>query len=463
MKVIIIGDGNVGYYLAENLSRDGNDVTIIDKDAESRRSTVENLDVRYIKGNGASAATLIDAGVRKTDLLIASTSGDEMNMVCCLTAKRLGTAHTVARIRDPEYADELAQLQEDLGLDMIINPEMAIAGEIVKLLEFTPALSVETFAGGRVDMVEIKVLRGMPISDMKLKAISREIFPSILIGAILRGDEVIIPNGESVLLEGDIIYIVGRPSNIFRFCALIGLRIRKIKNVMIVGGGRVCHYLARSLDEMGIGVKIIENDYDRCMKLAESLPRALVINGDGSDDNVLRSENIGGMGAFVSVTDKDEENLMTALLAKRMGVPKVVAEIRRPDYAGLLSDIGLDNLVCPNVVTANYISRYVRGLQNAGGSTVNTLHRIIGDKAEAIEFTAGASAKLLGIPLKKLRIVEDVLVVVIVRKNSVIIPHGDDSVNLHDNVILMTRGLKLTDLNDILDPSAPGHRPEASA
>jgi trk system potassium uptake protein TrkA len=453
MKVIIIGDGKVGYSLAENLSNDGNnDVTIIDRDAESRRNTLENLDVRYVKGNGVRANTLIDAGVKDTDLLIAATSSDEINMVCSLTAKRLGAGHTIARIRDPEYADELSQIQADLGLDLVINPEQSVAGEIVKLLEFPPAMSVEMFAKGRVEMVEIKVAGGMPLVDMPLKLMSKKIFQSILIGAILRGDELIIPDGEEVLRENDTIYIVGHPSKVFRFCTLIGLKIQKIKNVMIVGGGRVGYYLAKSLDEIDTRVKIIERSRDRCLELAGTLPRALVINGDGSDDKVLLAENLGDMGGFISVTDRDEENLMTAFLAKRYGVSKVVAKIDRTGYADILGDLGIDNLVSPKTVTANYILRYVRGLQNAAGNTVNALFRIIEGQAEAIEFTANRSTRLLDAPLKTLRLLKGVLVVVIVRKNEVIIPHGDDAIKLGDNVIIISKGRELSDLNDILVP-----------
>jgi trk system potassium uptake protein TrkA len=290
----------------------------------------------------------------------------------------------------------------------------------------------------------------MPIANKRLMAISRDIYQPILIGAVLRGDDVIIPNGGTVLLEGDVIYIVGRPSNVFRFCTLIGIQIRRIKNVMIVGGGRVGYYLAMSLGEMGVGVKIIESGYERCVALAEALPDALVINGDGADDSLLRSESAGDMGAFVSVTDRDEVNLMTALLAKRLGVPKVVAKLSRADYADLLGGIGLDNIVSPITVTANYILRYVRGLQNAEGNTVNSLYRIIGDKAEAIEFTANESAKMIGIPLKDLRLAPGVIIVVIVRKNEVIIPHGNDCIKPHDSVILVTKGLEPADLNDIL-------------
>jgi trk system potassium uptake protein TrkA len=453
---MIIGDGSLGYSLAENLSKDGgNDVTIIDKDAGPRGRTIESLDVRYIKGNGASTNALIEGGVRDADLLIAATSMDEMNMVCSLTAKRLGAAHTIARIRDPEYADELSQIKEDLGLDLVINPEQAVAGEIARLLEFPPAISVDMFASGRVEMVEIRVAADMPIAGMALKDISGKINPSILIGAILRGDSLTIPRGDDVVRAEDTVYIVGRPSKVFRFCAQIGMKAQKIKNVMVVGGGRTGYYLARSLDEIDMGVKIIESRHERCLELAESLPRALIINGDGSEGMLLRSESIGSMGGFVAVTDKDEENLMTALLAKKNGVPKVVAKMDRAEYAEMLGGVGIDNLVSPNAITANCILRFARGLQNAMGNPVNALYRVIGGHAEAIEFTANKSTRLLGRPLKSLSLVEGVLVLAIARKNDIIIPHGNDSIKENDNVILITKGKKLLDLNDIIAGEAP--------
>ncbi|MDR0382002.1 MAG: Trk system potassium transporter TrkA [Oscillospiraceae bacterium] len=451
MKIIIIGDGKVGYNLAENLSREpDNDVTIIDKNAEALRKTIESLDVRCIRGSGVSTKILLEAGVRETDLLIAATSGDEMNMVCCLTAKKLGAEHTIARIRDPEYASELSQIKADLGLDLVINPERAVASEIVKLLEFPSASSVEMFAESRVEMVEIKVSAGMPITGIPLKDIKK--VSSVLIGAVAHDDDVIIPNGETVILPGDLIYIIGRPSRIFRFCSQIGLRTQRIKNVMIVGGGRVAYYLAQYLEEIEIKVKIIEINADRCVELAELLPGALIIHGDGSDDAMLRSENLGHMDAFVSVTGIDEENLMTALLAKWCGVPKVVAKINRTGYTRVIHDMGIDNLVQPKLITANHILRYVRGLQNAMGNPVNTLYQILGEQAEAIEFIISRPSELLDTPLRKLPIVRGVLVAVIVRGSDIIIPHGGDCLRLGDHVVLITRGRPLSDLDDILEP-----------
>lgn len=450
MKIIIIGDGKVGYNLAENLSKENNDVTIIDKNSEALKKADEFLDVMCIKGNGLSTKVLLEAGVNEADLLIAATTSDELNMVCCLTAKKLGAGHTIARIRDPEYADELSQLKDDLDLDMVINPERAVAGEIARLLEFPPAVNIDIFAKGQVEMVEIKVTQDMSIIGMSLKDISKKLSSSILIGGVLRDDDVFIPKGDFIVEENDTIYIVGKPLKVFHFCKRIGIHVQKIKSVMIMGGGRIAHYLAKYLDEMEMKVKIIEINRERCVRLTELLPNALVICGDGSDESVLLSENLSDMGAFISLTGRDEENLITALLAKQYGVKKVVAKINRINYSGVIKNMGIDNVVKPKLITANYILRYVRGLQNAMGNSVNTLYRIMGDRVEAIELIATNLTTFLDIHLKKLQIVEGVLVAAIVRKNEVIIPHGNDVIKAGDNVILIAKDKKLTDLNDII-------------
>ncbi len=450
MKIIIIGDGKVGYSLAENLSKEDNDVTIIDKNPEALRRASEYLDVMCIKGNGLSTSILLEAGVKEADLLIAATTSDEMNMVCCLTAKKLGALHTIARIRDPEYANELSLLKADLGLDLVINPEQAVAGEISRLVKFPPALNVDTFAKGRVEMVEIKVCSDISIINMSLQEISKKYSSSILIGGVLREDDIIIPNGDFVIKENDVIYLLGRPARVFHFCRQIGMHVQKIKSVMITGGGRIAYYLTKYLDEMDIKIKIIEMNRDRCIELTELLPNALIIHGDGTDESVLRSENLSDMGAFISLTGRDEENLISASLAKQYGVHKVVAKINRMNYSSVVKNMGIDNMVSPKVITTNYILRYVRGMQNAMGNTVETLYRIMGDRVEAIELTAGENTDFLDIPLKKLDIEKGILVAAIVRKNEIIIPHGNDVIKLNDSVILIAKDKKLSDLNEIL-------------
>lgn len=450
MKVIIIGDGKVGYSLAEQLSREGNDVTIIDKDPEALRKANENLDVLCIRGNGVSTKVLFEAGIDEADVLIAATASDEMNMVCCLTGKKLGAAHTIARIRDPEYADELTLLKNELGLDLVINPERAAAREIARILRFPQAENIEIFAKGQVEMVEIRVTENMPISGMRIRDISDIISSSILIGAILRGNEAIIPKGDFQIQANDTIYVVGQPSSVTKFCKKIGLYAQKIKNVMIVGGGRIAYYLAKFLEETGMKVKIIECDHERCLTLSELLPESLIIHGDGSDDKLLYSENLQEMGAFLSLTGHDEENFMLALLAKQAGVPKVIAKISRNNYLNLIKSLGIDSIVNPSQITTNLILLFVRGLKNAIGNPIKSLYKIVNNQAEALEFTISEKTDFLGIPLRHLKIPNDVLVAVIVRKNEIIIPHGNDSIKLGDSIILIAKNRQIIDLKKII-------------
>lgn len=452
MKIIIIGDGKVGYSLAENLSKENNDVTIIDKNPEALKKAGEYLDVMCIRGNGVSTKILLEAGVKESDLLIAATTSDEMNMVCCLTAKKLGAEHTIARIRDPEYANELSVLKAELGLDMVINPEQAAANEIARSLSFPAAVNVEIFAKGRVELVELKITEDISLAGMKLKNITGKYSSSILVGAVLRNDELIIPDGDFEIGKNDTLYIFGRPASVFNFCRQVGKITYKTKDVMIVGGGRVAYYLTRYLSEMGMKVKIIEIDHQRCIELSELLPDTLIINGDGSDEAVLNSENLCDMDAFVAITGRDEENLMSAMLAKQCGVHKVVAKINRINYSSIIKNMGIDSVVRPKTITANHIIRYVRGLKNAMGNPVKTLYKIIGDKAEALEFDAGQSTRFLDVPLKDLNMVKGVLVAAIARKNEIIIPHGKDSVKLGDTVILIVKDKIISDLNDIIAP-----------
>jgi len=450
MKVIIIGDGKVGHSLAENLSNEDNDVTIIDKNPEALRRSNENLDVMCIKGSGVSVSTLLEAGVKQADLLIAATTSDEINMVCCLMARRLGAARTIARIRDPEYANELSLLKSELGLNMVINPEQAAADEVARVLRFPSAINVETLAKGKVELVDIRVTRDVPIIGMKLKDIPSHVSYSILIGAVVRDNEVFIPNGDFSIQENDIIYIIGKPSSVFNFCNIIGKCSRKVKNVMIVGGGRITYYLTSQLQEMGMKVKIIEYDRERCLELSELLPNTLIIHGDGTDEELLQSENISDMEAFISMTGKDEENLMSALLAMQNGVRKVIPKISRMNYATIIKNVGIDTVISPRLITTNHILKYVRGLKNAAGNTIESLYRIIDGKAEIVEFSASHTAKFLNTPIKRLKIVKDAIIGTIVRKNEIIIPHGNDTVKAGDKVIVITKNKNVNDLNEIV-------------
>lgn len=450
MRIIIIGDGKVGYSLAENLSREDHDVIIIDKDADALRKASDNLDVICIKGSGVSTKILIEADVNKADLLIAATSSDEMNMVCCLTAKKLGAHHTIARIRDPEYANELSGLMSDLELDMVVNPEQAAANEIAHLLRFPPAIKMERFARGKVDIVELPVHIDSPLAGMKVKHIGRKISTSTLIAVVVRGDEVIIPNGETEIFAEDTIHIIGKPVSIYHFCKSTGNIGQKVKNVMIVGGGRIAYYLSNQIIEMGMKVKIIESNLKRCNDLAELLPHGLIIHGDGTDEDFLHSENVSDMDAFVATTGRDEDNLMVSMLAKNNGVKKVVAKVTRMNYSGIVKGFGIDSIISPKTITTNSILRFVRGMRYAKGSSIQTLHRLLDGQVEAIEFLANASSRILGIPLKKLKLVEDVLIGAIIRGTTIIIPHGSDQIQSGDSVVVITKRPNIDQLDAII-------------
>ena len=452
MKIIIIGDGKVGHSLAEHLSRENHDVTIIDKNPEALRKASEALDVMCIKGNGVSTKVMLEAGVKNADLLIAATSSDEMNMVCALTGRKLGASHTVARIRDPEYADELSVLKTELGLDLVINPEQAAAREIARLLRFPSAADVEHFAKGRIEFVEISATQDMPITGIPLKHMSGKYIANILVGVVKRGNEVIIPNGDFKIATDDRLNIIGRPNDVFAFCKQMGKCTQKIKKVMVVGGGMIAHYMAMNLKLNDIKVKIIEMNKERSIELAEMLPDTLVINGDGTDKALLDSENLSEMDAFIALTGRDEENLISAMIAKQSGVKKVIVKTTRIDNPELFHDLGVDSIVSPKLITTNYILKFVRGLSNAMGNPAETVYKIVDGEAEVLEFVANKATKFLNIPLKKLKLANGIIIGAIARRNDIIIPHGDDMIKQGDNVIVISIDKRISDFNEVIAP-----------
>jgi len=450
MKIIIIGAGKVGYSLAESLSKSNHDVIIIDKNYTALSKAEENLEVLCIRGNGVSTGVLMEAGIDNTDLLIAVTNSDEVNMVCCLTGKKLGVRHTIARIRDPEYAKELSLLKGQLDLDLIINPEQAAAEEIANVLSFPIAINVENFAKGRVKMAELKVTHEMGIIGIPLKDMSSKLISSILIGVVIRNDEVIIPNGDFVIEEGDRMYVIGKPSDIYNFCKLSGKIPHKIRNVMIAGGGRIAIYLAKLLAEMGIKVKIIEYDREKCVQLSELLPEALIIYGDCTDEELLNSENISDMDGFVAVTGMDEENLMAGLMAKQMGIKKVIAKISRANYINIIKDLGIDSVISPKLITTNHILKFVRG------NNIESLYRITEGQVEITEIIADRESHILNTKIKMLRLPKDVIIATIVRKKEIVIPHGNDVIMEGDRVIVISKNKNISSLNEVAASSAGG-------
>lgn len=448
MKILIVGDGKIGYTLAENLSNEEHDVTIVDKDAEALQKAHDKLDVMCVKGSGVSVSVLLEAGVREADILLAATSSDELNMVCALTGKKLGAKRTVARIRDPEYANELSMLKNELDLDMIINPEQAAALEIAKLIQFPSAINVESFAKGRVRLVEIKITEDVPIIGMPLKKITSKVSSSVLIGAIERNGDVFIPNGESEVKLNDTIYVVGNTFNTFNFCKMMGKCTLKIRRVMIVGGGRIGYYLAKNILQMGIKVKIIEMNKERCLELSELLPEAIIIHGDGTVLDFLESENLEHMDAFIALTGRDEDNLILALLARQAGVQKIISKVARLNSDDLVRILDVDSIIIPRLITTNHILQYVRGLKNAKTTSIEALYKTINGQAEILEFMVRQERWYLNKPLKELKLIKNALIAAIVRKNEIIIPHGNDALRLNDRIILVTQSLSLDNLDD---------------
>lgn len=385
MNIVIVGSGKVGFTLAEQLVKEEHDVTIVDSDEEALRRAGDQLDIMTVRGNGVSAATLREAGAEGADLLVAATNSDEVNMVCSLTAKGLGTKYTIARIRNQEYTASVAELRRDLKIDMVINPENTTAVEISRLLRFPSAANIETFCRGLVELMGFRLqegdflvgapLSGLPSQTKKL---------SLLFCAVDRDGEVSIPNGSFVPQAGDKLYMIGRPDSLDQFFRQLGRYAPKIKQVFLLGGGKISMYLANILDRMGIRLKIVERSEERCRLISERFPRVTVICGDGTDSELLESENLTGSDAFIALTDRDEDNLIISLYAMQQGLKKVVAKSNRQNYAGIARAVGLDSVISPKFITANQILQVVRGMQNSKGSVMNALYRIAGGHAEAM-------------------------------------------------------------------------------
>ena len=450
MKIIIAGNGKVGFTLAEQLSQEDHDVTILDTRDEALKRASDMLDVMCIKGNGATMSALKEAGADRANVVIAATSQDEVNMICCLAAKRLGAEYAIARVRSVEYARDLALIKRELGIDMVINPENATAVEIARLLRFPSAANIDTFYRGRVELMGFRLQEGDFLVGQHLYALPFEVKKlSLLFCAVERDGEVTIPNGAFVPQAGDKLYMVGRPNSLDRFFHLLGRYAPKIKQVFLLGGGKVSAYLAGILDHMGIRLKIIERSEERCRLISEQFPRVTVICGDGTDPELLESENLAASDAFIALTDRDEENLIISLYAMQQGISKVITKCNRQNYAGIVRSLGLDSVISPKFVTASNIVHVVRGLQNSKGSVMNSLHRIAGGGAEAMEFTVGPGTRYLGVPLKELKLRPGVLLAVIVRNNDIIIPEGSSFLQEGDRVIIIARGGGVLDLNDI--------------
>ena len=450
MKIIIIGNGKVGFTLARQLSGEEHDLILIDKDADALHSADTALDVLCIEGSGASIQILHEAGVQDADLAIAVTGSDELNIVCCLIAKKLGAKHTVARVRNPEYFREASLLKREIGVDMIINPEHAAAQEISRVLRVPAAFSVETFARGLVEMIGFPIQESDGIAGVSLFDYNKRHPNGVLMCAVIRGDEVFVPNGRFIPEVGDRAYVIGSQPEMNKFFRLLGRDSGRIRNISVLGGSKIATYLTWAVEKAGIKVRIAELDEERCLSLAEKLPGATIIHGDGTDSSIIEAENLLDTDGFIALTNRDEENLLMAMTAQQSGVKKVIAKMNRPNYIDMTRRFGLDSIISPKEITANQISAYVRSLARSQGSAVENLYKVLGGKLEAVEFTASTATHFLDTPLRDLKLKDGLLVAAIVHENKTIIPDGNASIHAGDRVVVMAKSLFLQDLNDIL-------------
>lgn len=447
MNIIIVGAGKVGYTLAEYLSKDGDNITIIDKKDYALEHVNNNLDVMCVKGNATSLKVLEEAGVREADLLISVTDSDELNMLCSLASKKLGVKSTIARVRTPGYDEDITLLTEAVGIDLVINPEKAAAMEISKLIKFPSVCSIDNFSDGKVNLVGFKAedreLEGKRIRDIGF------IRGNVLFCGVERGDDFIMPKGDYVFNREDRVYVIGEHKDIQNFFNKLGKYKKRIKRAMIIGGGKIAYYLAKNMNEIGVNCKIIEKEVVVCEELNSLLPNSIIINGDGMDEELLLSENLIDVDSFITLTGRDEDNIIASLLAHNKSVSNVITKITRDNYREIGKTVGINTMVNPKVVTAYKILKYVRTLKNKRKSCIENIYRICNDKAEAVEFIVGSDTTNINQKFKDIEINKNAIVATIVRNNKIIIPTGDDCLKIDDRVIIISNNMKVLQVDDI--------------
>ena len=455
MKIIIVGCGKVGYTLAEQLSEEGHEITVIDSKAERVQAAVDALDVIGYIGNGNSYKMQKEAGVEEADLVIAVTSQDEVNLLACLIAKKAGNCQTIARVRNPEYMDEIDYIREELGLSLSINPEFATARDIDRLIQVPSALEVDTFANGRAYMFRLEVPKGSPWNDMKVMDIAVKYGNHFLICVLERGDEVVIPSGHTMIKEGDKISMIAPTESMNALFNAVGIKTRPIRNVMIAGGSTIAFYLAQKLLKAKVNITIIDNNYKKCQDLSEKLDGAMIIYGDASDSKVLLEEGIEHMDAFVALTNLDEENIMLSLYANHVSNAKLITKVNKISFEGIVQSIPIGSIISPKYLTAEHIIQYVRDLENHSGnaheSSVDMVYRLANNKVEALEFTVDEESKVVDTPIMNIPLKSNLLICCILRKNRVLIPSGQDKIQAGDRIVIVSKERRLNRLEDILD------------
>lgn len=449
MKIVIIGCGKVGTSIARELNASGHDITVVDNNSAAVRRLSESLDVMGIEGNGATYDALAEAGAETADLVIAATARDEVNLYACLMARAAGVPHTIARVRSPEYTDDLYRVKDQLRLSMSINPELTEAIEISRLLRFSGALEIDSFAKGAVELIKVLVPPNSPFCDKKISQIDT-LKGRVRICTVERGKEVYIANGETTIMAGDKVSVVAKPEIAAKFFKKSGFNIGRSRDVILLGGGKVSFYLAQRLIKSGANVKIIERNEQRCNLLSSTLHDAMIIHGDCMDQELLLSEGIESADGVAALMDYDEENILISLYIKSVSHAKIITKINNESFDTIIGNLGLESVISPKTLTGEYIARYIRAMQNSLGSNVETLYRLHEDRVEALEFRAKSNSRTVNTPLMQLDLKDNLQVICISRGGKIILPQGSDIIKPDDSVVVITKHKGLSDLNDIL-------------
>ncbi len=453
MNIILVGCGKTGQKIIEKLCEEKeHNITVVDIRSHIVNEIVNKYDVMGVSGDCINAEILEEAGVKEADILIASTGSDEMNFTTCLLAKKMGDCQTIARVRKPEYTKTINLFKDDIGLALVINSDTAAAREISRILKFPTAIQIDTFAKGRIEILKFRVTEDMLLCGLKLSDLSSKVNCDLLVCGVERGEKVYIPDGNFVLEQGDLVSIVSAYNNCNAFFKKIGIKTSRVKNSIIVGGGVTGYYLAEMLLQAGIKVKIIEQKKERCEELSYLLPKATIINGDGTDNALLLEEGIESADSVIALTNIDEENIILSLFARSKTEGKVITKINKISYDEIIRKLDLDTIVYPKTITAENVLRFVRAKNNSiSSNNIETMHYILGGKAEALEFHIHETTDMVGKPLYDLNIKKNNRIACINRNGKVIIPKGQDTIEVGDNVIVVTTLGGLKDINDILE------------
>ncbi len=452
MNIIIAGCGRVGEELTQQLSREKHSVTVVDTDAARLSDMNDQYDVMGVEGNCATRSVMEEAGVGKADLMIATTASDEQNLLACLLAKKLGAKHTIARVRDPDYVEQMDFLAGELGLSLYVNPEYSAATEFFRLLRFPSSWNIEVFAGGRAEIVEISVPSGSSLDGESLMNINKAIGARILVCSVMRDGEAFIPRGDFVLRAGDVIGVTGEPAEVNRAFRKLKLPLNRLDRVMLTGGGRMSYYLAKMLIGIGAEPTILERNEARCRELCELLPEAVIQCGESGNWGFLGEAGIDGMDGLCAMTGSDEENIVLGMYAASLHtVGKVIVKVNSGALEDLGKKAGLDSMLNPKHITAELILRYVRGMSNAEGANVETLHELCGGKAQALKFVVNeVQERITGVPLKDLKLRKNLLIACIIRAGKIVIPDGREQIHRGDQVLVVTTAKDVNGIRDIL-------------